>query len=173
MGRCTGTWYNYNNDENGINIIQWISLHLTLYQTIPIFRIWGGSLLKTLLETEKMLVTGIVSFSYTVSTLSETNFNFFQSHLFCHLQKLSIRTSLKICWFVKCWPFPKRQILDSYKLKEFAKNNSKFDENGKKFSKRIENTVRKGEIARYRQFLLFLQSFQNTCTADTWIQGHW
>ena len=30
-----------------------------------------------------------------------------------------------------------------------------------------ENTVGGGEIARYQQFLLFPQCFQNTCTADT------
>ena len=30
-----------------------------------------------------------------------------------------------------------------------------------------KNTVGKGEIARYEQFLLFLQRFQKTCTADT------
>ena len=34
-------------------------------------------------------------------------------------------------------------------------------------SKRVENTVEKGEIARYEQFLLFPQCFQKTCTADT------
>ena len=49
----------------------------------------------------------------------------------------------------------KRQILDFSKLKEFADDNSKFDENGGKLSRRVENTVRKGEIARYEQFLLF------------------
>ena len=48
--------------------------------------------------------------------------------------------------------FPKRQILDSPKLKEFADDNFKFDENGRKFSKQVENTVGKGEIARYEQF---------------------
>ena len=36
-----------------------------------------------------------------------------------------------------------------------------------KFSKWIENTVGKGEIAPYEQFLLFPQCFQKTCTADT------
>ena len=36
-----------------------------------------------------------------------------------------------------------------FKLKEFADNNFKFDENGRKFSKRVENTVGKGEIGRY------------------------
>ena len=31
------------------------------------------------------------------------------------------------------------------------------------FSKLIENTVGKGEIARYKQFLLFPQCFQKAC----------
>ena len=52
-------------------------------------------------------------------------------------------------------------------MKELADDNFKFDENGRKFSKRAENTVRKGEIACYEQFLLFPQCFQKTCTADT------
>ena len=63
--------------------------------------------------------------------------------------------------------FPKRQILDSYKLKEFADDNFRFYENGRKFSKRVENNVGKGEIARYEQFLLFLHCFQKTCSANT------
>ena len=40
-------------------------------------------------------------------------------------------------------------------------------ENGRKLSKQVENTVGKGEIACYKQFLLFPQCFQKTCTADT------
>ena len=35
-----------------------------------------------------------------------------------------------------------------------------------KFSNRLENTVGKGEIARYQQFLLYPQCFQRTCTAN-------
>ena len=55
-------------------------------------------------------------------------------------------------------PFPKRQNLDYSKLKEFADDeNFEFDGNGSKFSKRVENNVGKGEIARYEQFLLFPQ----------------
>ena len=50
---------------------------------------------------------------------------------------------------------------------EFADDNFKLDENGREVSKRLENTVGKGEIARYEQFLLFPQCFQNTCTAET------
>ena len=42
-------------------------------------------------------------------------------------------------------------------LKEFADNNFKFDENGRKLSKWVENTVGK---ARYEQFLLYPQCFQ-------------
>ena len=64
-------------------------------------------------------------------------------------------------------PFPKRQILDSSKLKEFADENFICDKNGRKSSKRIKITLGKGEIARYKQFLLFLQFFQKICTADT------
>ena len=60
-------------------------------------------------------------------------------------------------------PLPDNKILDSFKLKEFADDNFKFDENGRKLSKRVENTVGKGEIARYKQFLLFPQCFQKAC----------
>ena len=57
--------------------------------------------------------------------------------------------------------------MDSSKLKEFADDNFKFDENGGKFSEKVENIAGKGEIARYEQFLFFPQCFQKTCTADT------
>ena len=49
------------------------------------------------------------------------------------------------------------------KLKEFADDNFKFDENGRKLSKWVENTVGKGEIARYEQFLLFPWCYQRAC----------
>ena len=64
-------------------------------------------------------------------------------------------------------PFPKQQILDSSKLKEFADDNFKFDENDRKLSKCVENTLGKGEFARYEQVLLFPQCFQRTFTANT------
>ena len=54
-----------------------------------------------------------------------------------------------------------------FKLTEFADDNFKFDDNGRKFLKQVENTMGKGEIARYKQFVLFPQCFQKTCTADT------
>ena len=57
-------------------------------------------------------------------------------------------------------PFLKRQILDSSKLKEFADDNFTVDENCRKFSEQVENTVGKGEIAHYEQFLLFPSVFK-------------
>ena len=46
-------------------------------------------------------------------------------------------------------------------MKEFADDNFEFDENGRKFSKWVENTVGKGENAGDQHFLLFSQYFQN------------
>ena len=57
-------------------------------------------------------------------------------------------------------------------MKKFADNNFRFDKNGREFSKRLENSVGKGEIACYEQFLLFPQCFQKTCTADR-EKGKW
>ena len=45
------------------------------------------------------------------------------------------------------------KILNSSMLNKFTDDNFKFDENGVKFSERVENTVEKEEIARYEQFL--------------------
>ena len=63
--------------------------------------------------------------------------------------------------------FPKRQILDSTKLKEIADDNFKFVDNARKPYKEVENTMGKGEIARYEQFLILPQYFQEICTAYT------
>ena len=60
-------------------------------------------------------------------------------------------------------PLPDNKILDSSKLKQSADDSFKFDENSRKFSEQVENTVGKGEIAHYEQFLLFPQCFQKAC----------
>ena len=51
-------------------------------------------------------------------------------------------------------------------MKEFADDDFRFDENGRMVSKWVENTVGKGEIAHYEQFLLFPQCFTGnfSCT---------
>ena len=43
-------------------------------------------------------------------------------------------------------PFPTQQNFDSSKLKKFADDNFEFNENGRKLSKRVENTDGNGEI---------------------------
>ena len=48
-------------------------------------------------------------------------------------------------------------------MKEFADDNFRFDENGRKLSKQEGNIVGKGEIACYEQFLLFPRCFQKAC----------
>ena len=72
----------------------------------------------------------------------------------------TIWTSPKFCHVVKTQPLPKQQNLDSSKLREFADYNYEFDDDGGKTSKLIENTVGKGEIACYEQFLFCPQCFQ-------------
>ena len=50
-----------------------------------------------------------------------------------------------------------------FQTERVADDNFKFDENGRKLSNWVENTVGKGEIARYEQFLLFPECFQKAC----------
>ena len=101
---------------------------------------------KTVWEKEKLLVKSNFSFSHCV-------FKSFKRLVSQGRQKVSLCGNGLTC--------PKRQILDLSKLKEFAGNNFKFDET------RVENTVWKGEIAHYEQFLLFPHFFQKNFTADT------
>ena len=54
-----------------------------------------------------------------------------------------------------------------FQSESVCRRHFRFGENYTKLFRRVENTVGKGEIARYEQFLLFSQYFQNTCTADT------
>ena len=54
-------------------------------------------------------------------------------------------------------PFPND---NSSRLKHFAEDNYKFDTNGIKLFKQVENSVGKGEIAVNEQFLLFYSFFK-------------
>ena len=60
-------------------------------------------------------------------------------------------------------PLPDDKNLDWSELKQSADDNFEVDVNSRKFSKLVENTVEKREIARYEQFLLFPQCFQKAC----------
>ena len=53
-----------------------------------------------------------------------------------------------------------------FQTEELADDNFEFDKNERKFFRLVENTVGKGEIACYEQYLLFPLCFQKTCTAD-------
>ena len=53
-----------------------------------------------------------------------------------------------------------------FELKVFVDDNLKFDQIGRKFSQRIENTVEKKKNVRYEQILLSSQCFQKTVSAD-------
>ena len=105
-----------------------------------------------------MLLTCIISFSKDLPFPSETiSIN---PAMYFYLQILTFQVILY-------YPYTKRHILDSSKVKEFADHNFKFNENGRKFAKQVENTVGKGEIAHYEQFLFFPQCFQKTCIGNT------
>ena len=54
---------------------------------------------------------------------------------------------------------PDNKILDWSKLKQIADDILKCIQNEKEVSFRVENIVRKGEIACYKQFLFFSQCF--------------
>ena len=72
-------------------------LYIALYHTSP----EKQTLLKTLWEKEKMLVTSIFSFSHNVFYPFPKRISVFKSNPFCRLQMLSIWTSLKICRLVR------------------------------------------------------------------------
>ena len=68
---------------------------------------------KTLWEEKKVLVTSI--YSFYPQCFQEASFVMHNEFWYCVVQD---------------YPFPKRHISDSSKLKEFADDNYKFDENG-------------------------------------------
>ena len=59
-------------------------------------------------------------------------------------------------------PFPN----ENFRLFLFPDDNFDFDENHGNFSKRVENTVGKGEIVLTLRAISPFHHFQNTCTAD-------
>ena len=85
-----------------------------------------------------------------------------KTNLICKLLTCSL-SELNFQDYIFFIPLPDDKILDSSKLKEFADDDFKFDENCRKLSKWVENTVGKGEIAGYEQFLRFPQCFQKAC----------
>ena len=114
---------------------------------------------KTWLHVEEGLSLSQTSPGFDVSAVPTSNFSFSHSVLYqlTHNQTTNFRL------------FQTERV-------DF---NFKFDENGRKLSKQVENTVGKGEIAHYEQFLLFPQCFQKACFPGTsqgvivweWVKG--
>ena len=100
--------------------------------------------------------------------LKMSNFTFFHNVFYA------------ICVLKSFNPLPDDKILDRSKLRQSADDNFKFHENSRNLSKRVENTVGKGEIAGYEQFLLFPQCFQNAAFPEAskgvivweWVNSH-
>ena len=118
-----------------------------------------SEIVKRLWKKEKMLVTSIFSFSHKIFKKS-----FSCSLIFTFPKPSSVPAFNPILGSLYYQPFPKCQILDSSKRKEFAGNNFKFDENSKTFSEQVENTVGKGAISPF-----YPQCFQRLQTRK--IQG--
>ena len=70
-------------------------------------------------------------------------------------RQVEMHMALLFCSVCGFNSFQNDNISDYSKLKEFADDNFRVHKNGIKFSKWVENSVGKGEIARYEQFLLF------------------
>ena len=114
-------------------------------------------------KKKKTLITSILSFSHNVCRpVGDRNHH---DRNICHLEMFLIWSSPKknICHFdilkqvYMIYGLTHYQTTNFrlFQLKEFADDNFKFDENGSKLSKWVENIVGKGEIARYEQSLLF------------------
>ena len=64
------------------------------------------------------------------------------------------------------YPLPKTSNFRLFQTDRVCRGKFQIVENIRKLSKRVENTVEKGETAHYEQFLLFTQYFLKTWTAD-------
>ena len=73
-----------------------------------------------------------------------------------------------ISWvFTLSQPFPKQQILDSTKLKEFANKNLRFDENVRRLPRWVENTWGK----RRNYLLQAISSFLTVFSKDLYFRN--
>ena len=102
------------------------------------------------------------------STFPKTKFNFSSTFILSTANAFNLTQSKTLSCGKELMvnSLPDDKILDWSKLKEFADNNFKFHENGRNFFKWVENNAVKGEIVHNKQFLLFPQCFQKTCTAN-------
>ena len=67
---------------------------------------------------------------------------------------------------IKFYPFPNDKFYTLPNRKSLQTTILKLRKMVEGFFEMVENTMVKGEIARYEQFLLFPQCFLKPCTAD-------
>ena len=70
-------------------------------------------------------------------------------------------------WLFICLTLSQTTSFWLFQTENICRGQFQIDKNGRKFSKQVENTAGKGEIACHEQFLLFPQCFHKTCTGDT------
>ena len=96
--------------------------------------------------------------SPTYPWISEKNPSF---HMPVHNVSRPNRALWRLNQILNPLPDDKFQTLPNWKSLQTTISN--FTKMKKKLSKQVENTVGKGEIAHYKQFLLFPQCFQKDC----------
>ena len=106
-----------------------------------------------------MHVTRILSFSTVFSNVSKRGIVILTTSQLLSEIAFNLDLAKILLLATRVNPLPDEKILDWSKLKEIADNILKCIESEKKVSYRVENMVRKGDIACYKQFLLFSQCF--------------
>ena len=76
---------------------------------------------------------------------------------------------MAFCFFNTLNSLPNDKCLDWSKLKEFADDNVKFDENGWKFSKQVENNVGKGKLLVMSNFSFFHEFSNKRAMMAYWL----
>ena len=131
--------------------------------------VYSTSLLKTLWEKEKLLVTSNFSFSHSVFFQSREfsaifiKFEIVVSKLFQfgRVRNLLFGKGLRmVLWLLTHYQTTNFRLFQSERV---CRRQFQIWRNGRKLYKWIENIVGKGEIAHYEQFLLFPQCFKKAC----------
>ena len=146
------------------------------------------SLLKTLGEKKKLLVTSNFSFSQSVFYPLRKLSSIFIEFKNCHLHTLSVWKRLNfVAWerakqyflsfYLKIeWDsytmnsFPYDRILESFNSNSICGQQNKFNSND---SERLENIVRKGGIAGYHHFPLLPQNFHTLLIINPFANKPW
>ena len=118
--------------------------------------------MKRLWDQEKLLVMSDFFVSPSVSYLFGELYAIFIKFEIVVCKLFSLEES-KICCLGNSLTHYQTTNFRLFQTERVCRRQFQIDENGRKLSRWVENTVEKGEIARYEQFLLFPQCFQKAC----------